>query len=85
MQLAIYGLAATNKGLYHKKIDEANLTFYYLQDQSKITMKKTASEIAAVKKEIKQIVDDIRKSDFFPRVGPWCDFCSFRMICEAWQ
>lgn len=85
LQLSIYGLAATDKGLYKKKIDEVHLTFYYLQTGEKITMKRTDEEIASMKKQVITTIDEIRTSSFPPKVGPWCDYCPFRMICEAWQ
>lgn len=84
-QLAIYALAATEPGLYKKKIDEVNLTFYYLQNMDRVSLKKTAEDITKVKKDIIEKVAHIRTSQFEPHVGPWCDFCPFRIICEAWQ
>ncbi len=85
LQLSIYALAATDKGLYHKKLDEVNLTFYYLQDMKKVSMKRVASEIEKVKDEIRTSVLQIHNDSFLPKTGPWCKFCSFRIICEAWQ
>lgn len=85
LQLSIYALAAMSGGLYNKKINQIILTFYYLQSVEKVSVKRTEDEVNRVKNQIKQIVKEIRISDFFPNVGPWCDFCQFRMICEAWQ
>ncbi len=85
MQLSIYALAAMDKGLYRKKIAEIILSFYYLQPMEKISFKASPESIEETKKKILYIISEIRKNDFDPNVGPWCDFCSFRMICEAWQ
>jgi DNA helicase-2/ATP-dependent DNA helicase PcrA len=52
---------------------------------SKVSMQRTPEDIALVKQEVERIVGEIRSNDFKPKVGPWCDFCAFRMICEAWQ
>jgi DNA helicase-2/ATP-dependent DNA helicase PcrA len=38
-----------------------------------------------VKTEIIESVETIRGNKFEAKVGPWCDFCPFKMICEAWQ
>jgi len=84
-QLSIYALAATDIGLYKKKIDEVHLSFYYLQDMDKVSLKKTKEDIVNVKKDIIEKVIEIRASQFEPHAGRWCDFCPFRMICEAWQ
>ncbi len=85
IQLSVYALAATNPGLYNKKLNNINLTFYYLQDLKKISVRKTDADLKAVLEKILNRVKDIRSSDFSPKVGPWCNFCPFRMICEAWQ
>lgn len=84
-QLSIYALAATDLGLYRRKITDVNLTFYYLQNLEKITFNKTLDDIKKVKNDISEKISQIRSDQFEPKVGPWCDFCSFRMICEAWQ
>jgi DNA helicase-2/ATP-dependent DNA helicase PcrA len=84
-QLSIYALAATDPGLYAKPLDQVNLTFYYLQDMEKITMKRNAEDMLKVKEDIHTIVNEIRQNEFKAKVGPWCNFCPFRMICEAWQ
>lgn len=84
-QLSIYALAATNPGLYGKKITDVHLSFYFLQDMVKVSVKKTTEDLFEVKKNIAEKVFEIRKSQFEPQIGPWCDFCPFRMICEAWQ
>lgn len=85
LQLSMYALAASDKGLYKKPLDTINLTFYYLQTMDKVTMKRSPEEIEHVKKTIQTTVDKIREGVFAPNVGPWCDFCPFKMICEAWQ
>ncbi|MCA9372014.1 UvrD-helicase domain-containing protein [Candidatus Woesebacteria bacterium] len=84
-QLAIYALAATDQRMYHKKVEDVDLTFYYLQGPERITMKRTKEDLIEVKKEIKDVVRKINDEEFQPRVGLWCDFCPFKMICEAWQ
>jgi len=84
-QLSIYALAATDQGLYKKKINQVHLSFYYLNSSEKISIKKTAEDLTKVKDDIIKKVDLIKNSNFDPHVGKWCDFCPFRMICEAWQ
>ncbi|MBI2404981.1 PD-(D/E)XK nuclease family protein [Candidatus Gottesmanbacteria bacterium] len=37
------------------------------------------------KEEIAKKAEEISKSDFRPTPGRHCDFCEFRLICEAWQ
>lgn len=85
LQLSIYALAATDRGLYNKKLSQVTLSFYYLQEPSKVSFKKDEGEIIDTRREIIDIVEKIRTSDFSPTPGPWCDFCPFKMVCEAWQ
>lgn len=85
LQLSIYALAATDKGLYNKKLSDVTLTFFYLQDMQKISMKRTDEEMEMVKENIIKAAEEIKQDRFLPKIGPWCNFCSFRMICEAWQ
>ncbi len=84
LQLSIYALAAMDKGLYHRELEKVTLTFYYLNDMSKVSMQRSPEDIAKVKEEVENTVAEIRKNEFKPKVGPWCNYCSFRMICEAW-
>ena len=85
MQLSIYALAAMDKRMYRKKIENITLTFYYLQSMEKISFKSSLEEIKKTKEKIGKTASEIRESNFNPNVGPWCDFCAFRMIFEAWQ
>ena len=34
---------------------------------------------------VKKAAEDIRVSAFRPTPGKHCDFCEFRLICEAWK
>lgn len=85
LQLSIYALAANDRNLFNKKINQINLTFFFLQNLEKVTIKRTGKEIEQVKKEIIDLVSEIRKETYPPNVGPICDFCPYRIICEAWQ
>ena len=47
-------------------------------------MKRTLTDMENVSQEITTIVEEIRSNKLDPKVGVWCKFCPFRMICEAW-
>lgn len=85
LQLSIYAMAATDKGLYNRKLSEVVLSFHYLQDPIKVSFQKKQEELIETKEKIVDIVEKIRTNDFSPTPGRWCDFCPFKMICEAWQ
>lgn len=85
IQLSIYLMAAGEKGLYDKSPDQVTLTFYYLKDNSKVSLTKSASDVMKVRELVQEIVGQISDQKFAPKVGKWCDFCQYKMICDAWQ
>lgn len=85
MQMRIYALAANDRGLYNKKIDNITLTFYFLAANDKYTQKVTHEALKEVATEIVDVAAKINQAKFDAHVGPWCGFCPFRINCEAWQ
>lgn len=85
LQLSIYALAATNEGLYNKPIDQVHLTFYYLQDMKKVTMQRTTEELVTVAQTVKDLATQIKQGTFEPKIGKWCDYCAYKMICPVWK
>jgi len=85
LQLGMYALAASDKGLYNKRVGDIVLTFYFLQNGEKISMKRSEQDILKIRKEVKEIVEKVNKSNFESNIGPWCGFCPFKINCEAWQ
>lgn len=85
IQLATYLMAAGEKSLYNKPAAQVVLTFYYLQDNAKISMKKSDEDILKTKERILQSTAQMATGEYKPTVGIHCSFCPFKMICEAWQ
>ena len=85
LQLSIYLLAASDPGLYGKKVSEITLTFYYLQENKKINVSQSGESVMKAKEVILSTVEHIRAEKFAPKKGPWCNYCPFKMVCEAWQ
>lgn len=85
LQLPLYALAAHDNGLYNKKIDDIMLTFHFLQDNKKITRQAAEIDLTSAKNKIIKTVENINKASFEPKAGTWCNFCPFRINCEAWQ
>ena len=84
-QLTVYALAAGESGIY--KIDPQNVivSFYFFEGQQKISGTRTKEQLDEAKQDIAKTAVEISKSDFRPTPGKYCDFCEFRLICEAWQ
>ncbi|OGG08120.1 hypothetical protein A3D05_05270 [Candidatus Gottesmanbacteria bacterium RIFCSPHIGHO2_02_FULL_40_24] len=85
LQMTVYALAASDRGIYNTDPENVTLSFYFLEESRKISSKREKQQLVEAKTKIVNIAGDIEKSQFFPKVGPWCDFCDFRLICEAWQ
>src|SRR3989338_11004616 len=63
LQLTIYALAANDKNLFNKKLEDINLTFYYLQTPEKISLKRNEENLIKTKEEIINMVEEIRKNE----------------------
>ncbi|MDP3955080.1 MAG: ATP-dependent DNA helicase [bacterium] len=85
LQMTVYALAACDPGIYGKKPDEVILTFYFLEHSRKISSKRTKEQLEEAKRKLVEKAKEIQKSDFLPTPGPWCDFCDFKLLCEAWS
>lgn len=84
-QLTVYALSIVDNNVYKKKPDQVFVSFYFFEDQKKVTGKRTKEELVQAKLDIAQKAEEISKSEFRPTPGRHCDFCEFRLICEAWQ
>lgn len=78
-QLLIYQLAA------HEVLGERPLllSYYYLDENKKISFLGTDEELAKIKEKIINTVGEIKKSDFPPKPSLFsCKNCDFKDICE---
>lgn len=85
LQMTVYAMAATDKDILNQKIENVVLSFYFLQGGEKVSSRRTAEQIGKARIDLAEKADEIGKSNFKPKVGPWCGFCDFRLICEAWK
>lgn len=79
LQLSIYALAC--RDIY--KIPVSRLSLYYLEDNEKVSTERSDEQLDALRDEISDLIDDMKKSDFAPTPGFLCKFCDFRLICPA--
>jgi len=92
LQLTIYALVATDGTLECMGIldktplpEEVKVSFYFFDNQEKVSAVRTREELEQVKKELIAKAEEISKSDFSPAPGKMCDFCDYRLLCEAWR
>ncbi|MFH1289742.1 MAG: PD-(D/E)XK nuclease family protein, partial [Patescibacteria group bacterium] len=85
LQMSLYALAATDPGILKAKPEDVTLTFYFLENGQEVSTKRTSAELEKAKTEIIKKAEEIRKSDFSPTPSHMCDFCDFRLLCDAWK
>ncbi len=77
-QLMIYQIAAEQVlGLKPSK-----LTFYYLDDNTKVSFLGTDKQIDNLKEKIINWIQEIEKNNFEATPSPLCNFCDYRNICS---
>jgi putative RecB family exonuclease len=82
LQLAIYRLAAQEL-LYPGKT--VVTSFYYLLHGLTFTAEHTPRQLEEMKAEITDIIGNIEKGEFSPRVDRSCDWCDYRSHCLVFK
>ncbi|MBU3918433.1 ATP-dependent helicase [Patescibacteria group bacterium] len=77
-QLLIYQMALND---IFKQLPE-KLTFYYLNDNKKISFQSTEKQRDELKEKLKEKIKAIKESNFSPTPGWQCKSCDFKDICE---
>ena len=83
--MTVYSMAATDPKVFGKKAENVILTFYFLEPGEKVSSKRTTEQLEKAREELIKKADEMSKSSFPPHVGPWCQVCDFKLICEAWR
>ena len=92
LQLIIYALVVADGTLEYMGVldqtpspEKIKVSFYFFDHQEKISTAKTKKELEEAKKQILELAKKISESDFAPTPGKMCDFCDYKLICEAWK
>lgn len=85
LQLSAYAMAATDQGIYSYRPEDVIVSFYFFEGQEKMSGTRTTDQLETARNEIAKKVGLMEKSSFPATPGKHCDFCEFRLICEAWQ
>ena len=85
LQMTVYALAASDKGIYNQKPKDLILTFYFLDAEQKRSTMRTEKQLEDAKKEIIKRAKEIETSQFEAKPSKLCDWCEYRLICEAWD
>lgn len=85
LQMTVYALAASDPGIYDKDLKDVVMSFYFFESQEKISTTRTKEQLELAKIELIGKKEEIEKSNFEPKPGNLCDFCEYRLLCEAWS
>jgi len=92
LQMTVYAMAAvdgtlTYMGLLQKtpQPQQVKVSFYFFDNQEKISGFRKKEDFEVIKQDLIKKAEEISKSDFSPAPGKHCDFCEFKLICEAWS
>ena len=92
LQMTVYAMAAVDGTLTYMGIlerapkpEEVKVSFYFFDSQEKISTYRRQEDFETVKQELIKKAEEISQSDFSPTPGKHCDFCEYKLICEAWN
>jgi len=78
LQLTIYYLALQSR----YRIKPTRFTYYFLEDNKRLTTSRTESQVEQGLISIKDLVRKIRTArEFLPTPNPFCSFCDFAEMC----
>jgi CRISPR-associated protein Cas4 len=80
-QLLIYQMAANE--VMQEKV--ANLSFYYVEPNRKVSFLGSDKELEKLKEKIIKTIEEIKKGEFPPKPSQLCKYCDFNRICEYRQ
>lgn len=82
-QLALYAIAV--KQMY-RDCKEVILVWHYLAFDKELRSTRTEIELAALKREVAELITKIETTKQFPAVeSALCDWCEFQSICPQWK
>jgi len=79
LQLSIYALAAREV----LELEPKRLVLYYLMSNEAVATTRDAKSLAAAKKKIGEVADQIRAGDFSGKPGFGCGYCDFKPLCPS--
>jgi len=85
LQMTVYALAAADRGIYGKRPEEVDLTFYFLETGERKSTSRTSKDLEKAREELLKKAQEIESSTFEAKPSQMCDFCDYRLLCEAWS
>jgi len=85
-QLAIYYLGIINRWpVLEKENRPVKLSLYYLRHGEKLSIIGNKQGIKETQQKILDLINQINKSKFDPRINPLCDWCQYQRYCPLYK
>lgn len=88
-QLTLYALAASTitDFKFNRPVEKIILSLYFLNEGIKVSSQRNRKQLQELKEKIIKTAKEIEKTSFPPRPGtPFpCNFCEFKLLCQAWE
>jgi DNA helicase II / ATP-dependent DNA helicase PcrA len=81
LQLSLYALAC--RDVFNIKVSA--LSLYFLENAEKVSTTRAPEDLDKLKTELLEVSANIKVSDFAPTPGHHCDWCEYRILCNAAQ
>ncbi len=85
LQLSLYAMVVSSPQFLGVPLAKQKVSIYNFQDHNKRTSTRSKEDIEILKKHIEGVVEEINQSKFPPKVSPLCKYCSYQMLCDAYQ
>jgi DNA helicase-2/ATP-dependent DNA helicase PcrA len=79
LQLSLYALAC--RDVFN--IEVSALSLYFLENGEKVSTTRAPEDLEKLKTELLDVSENIKVSDFAPTPGHHCDWCEYRILCNA--
>ena len=85
-QLSIYYLGIISRWPQIKEQNRSvKLSLYYLKHGEKLSATRTKKHIEETENKVLELITEIEKSNFEPKMNPLCDWCSYQPYCPLYK
>jgi len=85
LQLSLYTLGFLRRWPEMAKLDDLDLSLYFLKHGEKLSTKRNQEDINQTQNRILKNITEIEKNYFPPIPSPLCNYCPYRSICPMWS
>ena len=83
LQMTIYALAAVNRGILGKRVNQIKMSLYYFENSTKMSTTRTDKQLKEAVDQLLKIRGEIEQSDFQCSRKIICQNCEYRMLCNG--